>query len=973
MEISMKLRSGHPRTADSLSFGIHLRKKSGGFVNKRREFPFFALLCVLLTSACNPVSYDLKKFLEEQTGTITVKEAVPKAGQVALGTDGYVCLVAGWEAFSIALDNPIGYNLTVESSFTPTLGTEISGVTVSQTDTNFLTVNIPSGSAAGNEGILHIKVKTAKEGRTLYEGDMDLAFIDFDTRLTTISFPDDPGMTPSFAPDNSIYSIADAPASFAVRAEASNSAARVTIDGEAGTGFMNRQIVPPVGKSTVLIRVEVPHGAGPPGDYTIEVVRTFLGIAISSEPAKKVYALQSSPNTGIETNGLIVVDNTQAIPLDSAQYALTYDFTSPGAKTVALSYKGAVAGFTVWVVGLSGLEVTGPGGYTAVLDFDPSSTAGYSKDLGTIPCTVDRLDITALSGVADAEGSTLTMTRKASGASDLIRSPANSRESIDLVTNASPPLNTITITVSINRDGTLNDASRTYTLELRRASLTSGTELFVSPTGNDSDGNGSADFPYATVGKALTIIKDSMLGSTPGDPYLTITISGTITGNGSPASPMADITAGGYPHIFFRGKGSGMEAGILDANGTGRVLYIGGGNKVTMEENLTLAKGSVSTGGGVYIGSGSTFTMNGGTIRGSIAGGGVYIVNGSTFTMNRGTIEGNTAGSGGGVCAGSGSTFTMNGGTIEGNTSTSTDRNTGGGGVYISGGSTFIMNDGTIEGNTGGGGVALTGSGTSFAMKGGTIRGNASRGNGGGVDQNDASTFTMEGGTIRGNTASLEGGGVSTSISAYNAQGSTFTMQGNAVIEWNSARSGGGVCVNGSTFTLQGNAVIRNNTGTYTGNTYSGGGVVANNSTFTMSGNAVIRDNTTLSTAGGGGVYVAANGSVFTMYGGTIQGNTAVNGSGGGVYVHNYLDATFAKTGGTIYGNDDTAHTEDSTENTAASGKGHAVYVNSSPEKKRNSNAGASLNLYAKHNGSLWTFIDDTEGGAGDTTENWEE
>jgi hypothetical protein len=78
------------------------------------------------------------------------------------------------------------------------------------------------------------------------------------------------------------------------------------------------------------------------------------------------------------------------------------------------------------------------------------------------------------------------------------------------------------------------------------------------------------------------------------------------------------------------------------------------------------------------------------------------------------------------------------------------------------------------------------------------------------------------------------------------------------------------------------------------------------------------------------------------MSGGTISGNTASysNGHGGGVHVY---DGTFIKTGqSVIYGDTDTTHTPGSTENTAKSGKGHAVAAGS---KKRNTTAGTGVNL----------------------------
>jgi hypothetical protein len=75
----------------------------------------------------------------------------------------------------------------------------------------------------------------------------------------------------------------------------------------------------------------------------------------------------------------------------------------------------------------------------------------------------------------------------------------------------------------------------------------------------------------------------------------------------------------------------------------------------------------------------------------------------------------------------------------------------------------------------------------------------------------------------------------------------------------------------------------------------------------------------------------------------TGNSNTATNSGGGGVY--NSFDFTiFTKTGGTIYGDTDTTHTAGSTENTATSGNGHAVY-NYDGGKKRNSTAGPGVNL----------------------------
>jgi hypothetical protein len=40
--------------------------------------------------------------------------------------------------------------------------------------------------------------------------------------------------------------------------------------------------------------------------------------------------------------------------------------------------------------------------------------------------------------------------------------------------------------------------------------------------------------------------------------------------------------------------------------------------------------------------------------------------------------------------------------------------------------------------------------------------------------------------------------------------------------------------------------------------------------------------------------------------------------------------------------------------------------------KKRNSDAGALLDLYAQYSGGVWSYVDTSSGGVGDTTANWQ-
>jgi hypothetical protein len=91
----------------------------------------------------------------------------------------------------------------------------------------------------------------------------------------------------------------------------------------------------------------------------------------------------------------------------------------------------------------------------------------------------------------------------------------------------------------------------------------------------------------------------------------------------------------------------------------------------------------------------------------------------------------------------------------------------------------------------------------------------------------------------------------------------------------------------------------------------------------------------------------------FTMSGGEVSGNTA--NSGGGVYVMG-SSGTFTKSGGTIYG----ADASDALKNTATSdyNYGHAVYVDGSPVKRRNTTADASVNLDSAVSGAAGGWVD---------------
>ena len=271
--------------------------------------------------------------------------------------------------------------------------------------------------------------------------------------------------------------------------------------------------------------------------------------------------------------------------------------------------------------------------------------------------------------------------------------------------------------------------------------------------------------------------------------------------------------------ILQNNKAAQFGSGILANN---RV-------NITMEDGAIIRNNTnrnYELGGGILIGNGSTFTMNGGEISGNTAngGGGVAII-GSTMVMNGGTISNNstykTSGQGSygaGVYvadyanASGGDTlftatpasFEMNGGSICDNTALDY-----GGGVLTfpqySKKITININNGEISGNkvTGGSGGAVAAffGVTELNIKDGALTGNSARSYGGGVFLYDATNVTISGGTISENKAS-QGGGV------YLWPTSAAKQTGGS-IENNVANAGGGVC--GGTYTMTGGVIKDNN------------------------------------------------------------------------------------------------------------------------------------------------------------------
>jgi predicted outer membrane repeat protein len=291
-----------------------------------------------------------------------------------------------------------------------------------------------------------------------------------------------------------------------------------------------------------------------------------------------------------------------------------------------------------------------------------------------------------------------------------------------------------------------------------------------------------------------------------------------------------------YPAIILRGSG---ETSVIDAGGASRVLYIDGGNKITLE-NITLTGGRASTGAGIYAEDSVVAIGFGSVIKGNTGGfgGGICVEGGMLVVL--GTVTGNSAENGGGIAMRGKTTLDFSG-TVSVNTAANS-----GGGILIDGG-TGIITKGVISGNTAergsGGGIYLQGNEASLVINGGEVFDNhAPSGSGGGLIIVNNSSLRINSGRIQNNDA-MYGGAIYLNNASLDLLG--------CEINGNFGQIGGGIYLGASRLTMSGGLIQNNRT------TGSGGGIV-------------------MGTVGG----VQAE---FLMSGGEIRGNEAAN-SGGGVF-----------------------------------------------------------------------------------------
>jgi hypothetical protein len=224
-----------------------------------------ALLAVVF--ACDGFDYPVNEFHAEQTGTVTLGTVQPAEGEVSVGEGGVVCIAPGTAAITLPLDNGQGYSFREEGliSFPDGLPAGVSVTARQSGDKKAIEITV-SGAAEGAEFPLSLSVKTAKEGRLLTERVLQVACVNFETRLSSLSISGVPDAALGFNGEVEIYSRNAIPTlTVDITYAALNPEAEVSVSGT-GPNIGNlpvsgNTVTLDLGQNIITVRVTAAHGA----------------------------------------------------------------------------------------------------------------------------------------------------------------------------------------------------------------------------------------------------------------------------------------------------------------------------------------------------------------------------------------------------------------------------------------------------------------------------------------------------------------------------------------------------------------------------------------------------------------------------------------------------------------------------------------------------------------------------------------
>jgi hypothetical protein len=355
-------------------------------------------------SACEWFDYPLDKYHEEQSGTLEIKLVREEEGSVSLGTDGYICVAPGTRTIVIPLDNPQGYAVREEGlvGFPEGLPDGVQVTARQSADKNAIEITVTG--AVGDEFPISLTAKTAKEGRLLVSQTLNVACVNFETRLDALLLS---GGSLAFDPDGKNFSINDISVS-AVSVSYTKENDDTTVNISGGLRVEEDTVYLDIGLNIVTVKVTAAHGADD-REYTLHLTR----ISVSSN-ADLSNLLVNGGTTGIsnlatpgDLAGTVNVDysttsvNVIAIASDQNNATIKINgdaYTSGDTKTTNV----AVGANTITV------EVTAQNGTTTKLyTITVNRTASSNANLSSL---LFNGNPTGISDLTDSEPLTATVT-----------------------------------------------------------------------------------------------------------------------------------------------------------------------------------------------------------------------------------------------------------------------------------------------------------------------------------------------------------------------------------------------------------------------------------------------------------------------------------------------------------------------------------------------------------------------------------
>ena len=351
-----------------------------------------------------------------------------------------------------------------------------------------------------------------------------------------------------------------------------------------------------------------------------------------------------------------------------------------------------------------------------------------------------------------------------------------------------------------NSDNTMSNlcsiASCNPCYKLVSNACSSQSTLYVSNSGNDSNGGYDSTIPFKTIQKAYNC---------PGN--VTIKLTSNITPTSQTnfgQTKTATITSDGGPYTIYRGFSSG--------------------------DILNVSAGTVNTSNVIFNGNG--VSANGHLVKAYNGA----IINLNSGTILEGNINNNNYDGSGAVASGSGTYLNINGAIIRNN------RGTAGAGVLISSSATGILRSGVVSGNSQ---IGFEVWAANAYIQGGEISGNSAEAGGGmwisNDDGNCSSTYVeISGGQIKNNTAnnSSTGGGGILIVKGPSCSPVTLDIIGGS-ISGNSAYRGGGIyCGEGATINFSSGSITGNTARNTGGGLWKKSNCTYNNGRGTISGNS---------------------------------------------------------------------------------------------------------------------------------------